>query len=171
MMPVAILVDSQFGNTARLAEAVAEGFGPGVSVVAIDRPGALEDTLEALETESPDLLVVAGPTIRRRLSPRLGAMLDKVEVHVRGLAVATFDTRLRGPGLFMGSAAKDIGKRLRSAGAYLVLPPEDFYVERVASATDGSRPPGDVTLLPGELDRARTWGSSLRDALAASKAA
>jgi hypothetical protein len=45
------------------------------------------------------------------------------------------------------------------------------YVQREASASSGRRPPGDLTLVPGELDRARAWGSSRRDALAARKAA
>lgn len=170
-MSVLILVDSQFGNTARLAGAVAQGAGPHASVIGVGHHDARGDTLRALDTEGLDLLVIGGPTIYRGMSPGLGAMLEVIEGRLRGRAVATFDTRLRGPGLLLGSAARRVGKQVRAAGAHLVLPPAGFYVHRGAPASNGRPRPEDVTLIPGELDRARSWGGQLRDAIDARKAA
>jgi hypothetical protein len=51
--------------------------------------------------------------------------------------------------ILTGRASKAIAKRLRRLGADEASPPESFLVRK------------DDTLKPGELDRARTWGSEL----------
>ena len=61
--------------------------------------------------------------------------------------VATFDTRFQMPRLLTGSAAASASKVLKHAGAHIVAPPESFFVSR-------EDPP---TLIPGEIDRAKTW--------------
>ncbi len=170
-MAAVILVDSQFGNTARLADAVAEGIGPETSIVRVGHPGSRSELLRELDVRELDLLVVGGPTIHRGMSPDLGEALAAIEGRLQGLDVAAFDTRLQGPGLLMGSAARRAGKRVRAAGARLLGRPEGFYVQRAAASPSGRPRPEDVTLVPGELDRARSWGLMLRDAVVAAEVA
>ncbi len=170
-MAAVILVDSWFGNTARLAEAVAEGIGPKTSIVRVGHPCSRSELLRELDVQELDLLVVGGPTISRGMSPDLGETLDAIEGRLHGLDVAAFDSRLHGPGLLMGSAAKHADKRLRAAGAHLLGRPEGFYVRRTAAASSTRPRPEEVTLIPGELDRARQWGIELRDLVHAERVA
>lgn len=65
------------------------------------------------------------------------------------LPVAAFDTHVRHPNL-PGAAGRKAAKRLTRMGCTLVAPPVSFWVEDYAGP-----------LLPGELDRARDWGSAL----------
>ena len=60
-MRVVIVYESMFGNTRAIAEAIAEGFGPGVRVLAVT--GADEQALEGA-----DLVIVGGPTHWSRMS-------------------------------------------------------------------------------------------------------
>ena len=142
------LVHSRLGNTARLAEAVAQLAGPGAWVIRVGQPDSLGAMLRALDSGGPDL-VVGGPTVGRGIPPALGAMLEALEGRVGDRAVAAFDPRLRGPGLLMGSAAKRAGERLREVGAHLVGRPEAFYVRRGAAASRGHARRADVTPVPG----------------------
>jgi len=64
-------------------------------------------------------------------------------------ATATFDTRVRKPGV-PGSAARSAARRLRHAGLPVVVPPMSFWVR----GTGGP-------LLPGEEGRALSWGREL----------
>ena len=63
-------------------------------------------------------------------------------------ACAAFDTEVRGP---FGKGAPTIAKALQAKGYNLIAKPEGFIVE-------GKYGP----LRPGELDRARAWGQTLR---------
>ena len=62
---------------------------------------------------------------------------------------AAFDTRVDGPRLVTGRAAKGISKRLRDHGFEQVVEPESFLVS------------SDNHLLPGEEARAEQWGERL----------
>lgn len=157
-MHAVILVDSQFGNTARVADAIRAGLGPGASVTRMGSPGASMPRLGTAE-----LIVVGGPTIDHGMSPSLGKLLDVLASQVRGRSVVVFDTRYGGPALFTGSAAKGAAGRLRSAGARLLASPESFRVQRAPQLRGAPRSPADVQLGRGEIDRARAWGASLRD--------
>lgn len=158
-----VVVESMFGNTRAVADAVAEGLAEQVEVSVVDvgaAPVAVDREL--------DLVVVGGPTHAfgmSRPSTRESALAQGapetatagagIREWVAGLphdstaAVATFDTRIKKPGV-PGSAAKAAGRRLRHAGLHLVDEPHSFWVKD----TDGP-------LLPGELDRAREWGRHL----------
>jgi hypothetical protein len=165
-MRTLIVVESAWGNTRAVAEAVAEGMagdlGP-PDVVGVD----VAPPLQGLQV---DLLVVGAPTHAFGLS-REGTRED---AHKRGgdllttgvrdwidaatdadLPVATFDTHVRHPNL-PGRASRSAAKKLRGLGARLVVDPESFYV-------NGYEGP----LLPGELDRARSWGAELARSVSA----
>jgi hypothetical protein len=70
------------------------------------------------------------------------------------VAAAAFDTRIKGPGILWGSAAKGADKQLRGLGFRVVAGPESFLV-------DGPTGPLFDRLLDGETDRARAWGETL----------
>jgi hypothetical protein len=162
---VLVVYESMFGNTREIAEAVAGGLAAagarGVALVAVD-------DAPAKPPDDVDLLVVGGPThafgmtrppTRRDAAARPGAIstgrlgirewLQSLGTGVPGVAVATFDTRIRKPRV-PGSAGKGAARRLRSLGFALVAPPETFWVR----GTDGP-------LYEGERDRARDWGAAL----------
>jgi hypothetical protein len=153
-----------FGNTERVARAVALGLAEHIHVDLVRAgPGV---TL----ADDVDLVVIGGPTHAfglSRPSTRVSAGQQGASGSAAagsGLrewletlppptaswpATATFDTRVRKPGV-PGSAARSAARRLRHAGLPVVVPPMSFWVR----GTGGP-------LLPGEEGRARTWGREL----------
>ncbi|WP_152191655.1 flavodoxin family protein [Georgenia satyanarayanai] len=158
-MSAVVVYESELGNTAAVARAVAEGIGSFLAVELLDVASApLPHEVVA------DLLVVGGPThalgmsrpsTRRDAAARGGRVVTsgiREWLAASGpLAVraTTFDTHVRHPDL-PGHAGRNAARVLRRLGAELVAEPESFYVR------DAEGP-----LLPGELDRARAWGRSL----------
>lgn len=159
-MRVLVVYDSVFGNTEKIARAIANALGSPAEV-AISRAG--EVTAEQLE--GLDLLVVGSPTRGFRPTDAITAFLRETPAKaLKGIKVAAFDTRIaesdiKNPvGRFffvrLGSyAGKPIAEGLVKKGGELAVPPEGFYVED----TEGP-------LKPGELERAAGWGGHLRAA-------
>jgi hypothetical protein len=170
-MPMRALVvfESMFGNTEAIARAIAEGL-------------AAEATVEVVEVSAAppsipagvDLLVVGGPThahgmskpesradSARRAGDRLVSRGSGIREWLEGLSggpttvvAAAFDTRIKGPGLLWGSAAKGADKLLRGRGFRVAAAPESFLV-------DGPTGPLFDRLVEGEAERARAWGVAL----------
>lgn len=143
-----VVYGSRSGNTRRIAEAIAaalEAFGPVRILAAEDASATVWDHC--------DLLVVGGPTERRHMTPPVDAFFGRLPVGaLRGIRAAAFDTRLPWPRVLSGSAATGIARRLRDAGADVVVPPESFKVSQ--------RP----RLLYGEFERAPLWARAVADA-------
>ena len=160
-MRALVVVESIFGNTRQIGEAVAAGIARHMEV---DVVGVVDapDTVKGV-----DLLVVGGPThafgmtrmgTRTAAAEQSGGSVSADPVGLREwlltlsvtpTAAATFDTRmdkLRLPGSAAGGAAK----RLRKRGFRMLARPESFRV----AGTQGP-------LRAGELDRAREWGDAL----------
>jgi flavorubredoxin len=143
-MNALVLYESRFGNTERVAEAIAlvlqESVATRLAAVA-----DVEDCAEALHGVS--LLIVGGPTHRHGVSTVLKETLACLGDHaLQGTKAATFDTRMHGPRVVTGSAAAGLERFLRKHGAWIVVPPGSFLV----GASEGP-------LDPGELERARAW--------------
>jgi flavodoxin len=153
-----IAVESQFGNTARIAEAIARGLAPAgeVCVVAAGSPDLL-----ALVGGRPDLMLIGGPTVNRGMTRELGAVVEQVAPALAGLRVAAFDTRMRGSELIMGSAAKRLVRRVLATGAVEAAPRECFFVRRAEPPAGERRGPQHVALDDGEETRAEAWGTEL----------
>lgn len=166
-MNALIIVDSEFGNTARVAECIAEGLAP---LRASVRRLPAGDTRDAIVPEL-DLLVVGGPTMNRGMSPRLRAAHEWIAELARVVPSVAFDTRLRAPRIFTGSAAKELTEHLRGAGAPVIASPESFLVYRPAGPGKAPLPTSAVTLVDGELERARDWAASLADRVVSTRAA
>jgi hypothetical protein len=158
-----VVVESMFGNTRRVAEAIAEGLRPAVEAEVLDI-GAAPEAID------PDvgLVVVGGPThafgmsrpsTRAQAVQEAGTSAGSPDVGMRewlehlgplgaGVVTATFDTRMKSR--WAGSAAPSASKLLRRRGVPTLAPSHSFLV------TDKGGP-----LAPGELDRAREWGAEL----------
>ncbi len=168
-----VVYESMFGNTRKVAEAIADGLRTGMTVDVVE-VGAAPTT----PATGVDLLVVGGPThafsmsrATTRADARKQGADDRAAAGiglrdwVEGLAaggtrppVATFDTKIRRPKL-PGSAARAALTRLRRAGFRAVAPAANFYV-------DGTPGP----LCGGELGRARAWGERLTTAVRPARA-
>ena len=153
-MQTIVVYDSKFGNTEQIAQAIARG---AAAVGAVQ----VMDTAEAARSlaERPDLLLVGGPTQRRKPSPGLREFIDALPASLLGVPAASFDPRSRGSTGIMGSAAAEAAKVLRKAGGELVAPPESFFIGR-------GGPLERQTLEAGELERAEAWGRAVAAGLA-----
>jgi hypothetical protein len=165
-MRAVVVYESMYGNTRKVAEAVAEGLG-GADDSVLSVGDALRQPVLTV-----DVLVVGAPTHAwgmSRPSTRKSAMdaaakPDSVLVREPGAdgigvrewleqlqwtagSVAVFDTRIQVPLGLSGSAARKIARKLRSSGYRMTAAPESFYVTR------------ENALVDGELQRAKSWGA------------
>jgi Flavodoxin domain len=180
-MRAVIVYESMYGNTHRIADAIAEGMGPGSEVSVIPVSVATRRLLHGA-----DLVVAGGPThvhglsrasTRKAAVEQAGKTAGRLAVDDSATAdgpglrdwfgslgkvaasAAAFDTRIAGPGIFMGRASKGIAKLLQQHGLTLIVPAKSFLVTR------------ENALQPGEEARAREWGSELAGAWAVRPAA
>jgi flavodoxin I len=144
-MKAMIVYDSVYGNTQKIAEAIAVGMGRGTKA---RRPSAVG----AEELRSVDLLVIGSPTLGGRPSKPLQEFVDSIPKSVAGkLSIAAFDTRMSMKfAKIFGYAAARIAAKLQANGSTLKSPPQGFIV------TGRSGP-----LAEGELERATAWGREL----------
>ncbi|MGB6004566.1 MAG: flavodoxin/nitric oxide synthase [Ornithinimicrobium sp.] len=159
-MTVLVVVESMWGNTRAVAEAVQRGMGEGEVVGVGEAPSIVADEV--------DLLVLGGPTHAFSMSRaesrsdavRQGAAPGHEERGIREwlasmqpserINVATFDTRVTTVRRLPGSAAKAAGKQVRRHHLGRLVGTQSFYVD------DTTGPVHE-----GELSRAEEWGASL----------
>ena len=145
-MNALVVYDSQYGNTERIAQVIADTLGEfgAARAVGLD-PG------QGIELEGVDMVIVGCPTQGWKPTPTIQSFLEELSSEeLRSLAVTCFDTRFRLPRLMTGSAARVIARTLQEKGVSLLLPPESFFVK----GTEGP-------LRDGELDRAAAWARML----------
>jgi hypothetical protein len=173
-MRALVVYESMFGNTREIAVAIADGMRTRLAVDLVEvgaAPAVLPDDVA--------LLVVGGPTHAHGMSKpesrvdsakRAGDRLVSRGIGVREwlaslhggssrVAAAAFDTRIKGPGILWGSAARGADKSLRGLRFRVVAGPESFLVE-------GPTGPVFDRLVDGEVERARRWGERLGAGLA-----
>ena len=144
-MTIQVIYDSKFGNTERIAHAIAEAFGPETHISMVGEASQIDPGVS--------LLVVGGPTQTHGTSPAMAEFLGRLP-SLDGVVVAAFDTRLTWPRLLSGAASDGIAKALTKHGGHLVAPPESFLVSG-----------GEGPLVDGELDRALAWAKGLAHGL------
>ena len=172
-MTVVVVFESMFGNSHRVAAAIAEGLSPYGEVVLAN----VNDPASRAAAESADLLVVGGPThvhgmsrpttrleaaswghdASKKLSleplaPGTGvrewiATLERVP-----LLCAAFDTRVDIAHVLSGAASGHIERALTKRGAHAVVDAASFLVSK------------DTVLEDGELEKARAWGANVGEA-------
>ncbi len=166
-MNTLVVYDSLFGNTERVAQAVAgalRAFGE-VQAVRIEpsQPDEIKrqeilrqyrvtgvrlEPAHPVELQGVDMLILGCPTQAFKATPAMLSFLETISpASLSGMAVSCFDTRARGP---FGSAARAMARKLQKMGVSLLLPPESFFVK-------GMQGP----LKSGELDRAAAWARML----------
>jgi flavodoxin len=146
-MKVLIVYDSVYGNTEKVARAIAEGVTTSNEVKVL-RAGEANPS----ELASVNLLIVGSPTHAGRPIRPVQDFLNKIpELSLKGVSVAAFDTRIskRIVGVF-GYAAGRIAGNLKKKGGALLSSPEGFFV------TGGEGP-----LKEGELERAARWAKGI----------
>lgn len=137
-----VIYDSNFGNTAKVAEALADGLGAKAIKISSVNINELKDL---------DLLIVGTPIIGWKPTENMQAFLDKLP-ELRGVRATTFDTRVK---LFIhGDAMGKVAIELRNLGASIVVEPMPFYV---------AGPQQAPYLLKGELEKASDWAKEIAD--------
>lgn len=155
-MKALVVFESFFGNTEKIANAVAGGLAARGEVTVRKVADLRPDELKTF-----DLVVVGSPTRGFQPSDGTKALLKALPAGtLQGVKVAAFDTRMDVKEVnnafltFMekifGYAAEPIGRALVKAGGTLVGKPQGYFVH-------GSEGP----LWDGELERAAAWGEQL----------
>lgn len=155
-MKALVVYDSFFGNTEKVAQAVAEALNEKMEAQAVHVGQADPRTLSNL-----DVLVVGSPTRAFSPSPEVKKFLSAIPSgSLQGVRAAAFDTRIAiedtnsGFLKFMvklfGYAAEPIATKLLKKGAQSGAPPAGFFV----NGTEGP-------LREGELERAADWARQL----------
>jgi hypothetical protein len=164
-MDVLLVFESMYGNTARVAESIAEGMEHAdvrLTLRNVDDAGDVD-------VSAFDMLIVGGPTHAHgmtRSATRRTAIDDEKNTYddpsvgaglrdwlgglpaVVGLPAATFDTRFDRSPLLTGEASKGIERRLRGL-RFDVRERKSFFVDTSNQLVDG------------QLKRAWAWGRSL----------
>jgi len=144
-MKALILYDSVYGNTEKIARAIAEAITPSGEVKVLQAGEANPSELASI-----DLLIVGSPTHAGRPTPAIKDLLNKVP-KLQGINVAAFDTRIQAKLVkVFGYAAGRIAGNLKRKGGTLIASPEGFFV------TGGQGP-----LKEGELERAAAWAKGM----------
>jgi flavodoxin len=177
-MKALILYDSFFGNTEKIAQAMA-GVLAARAEVRLQKMAVVTDSQPVVETKSVsavnvkvesintdvlegvDVLLLGSPTRAFTSSPATKDFLRKIPAGgLNGVKAAAFDTRMDVVKVnnkflsFMvkifGYAAESLSKTLAKKGAQIISEPGRFIVE-------GSEGP----LSAGEVERAEAWTKSL----------
>lgn len=152
-MKAIVIYASRYGNTRKVAEAIAGALqrrGSALVLAAGDVPGYLP--------EGTDLVVVGGPTEQHGMTEEITRLFARLGPDaLAGIAAAAFDTRLHWPRWVSGSAGAGITRKLRGAGARLIAPEESFFING-AMGTGGRN---TAELESGELEHAAAWAASL----------
>lgn len=150
-MKLLVIYDTSYGNTAKIAAAIAQGLGQGASAIEVEK-------LRPEDHNDAALLVVGSPTQGGRATSSLQQWIEALPN--RAVRVATFDTRLGGDTAgwlqrlaldLIGYAAPRIARALGRKGYVLIDTPQGFIVGG-----------GEGPLLSGELARATAWGATLK---------
>ena len=155
-MNALVLYDSQYGDTQRIAQAIADKLAEFGEARAVRL-----DPSQPVELQGVDVFIVGCPTQGWRPTPATQSFLEEVSFEeLRSLAVACFGTRFRLPRFMTGSAANVMARKLREKGISLLVAPESFFVK----GTEGP-------LRDGELERASRWARQIVDEVEASRPA
>jgi flavodoxin len=156
-MKALVVYETYYGNTEKVAFAVARALGGGKEVNVVKCADYHPDMLHGIEQ-----LVVGSPTRGFHHTEGIQKFLkDLPDGSLDGLRVASFDTRsdlsdVNVAFQFLmkkfGYAAEPVAKTLEQKGGKLTLQPEGFYIKDVQGP-----------LKDGELDRAGRWAAKMLD--------
>ncbi len=155
-MEFLIIYDSKFGNTEKVARAIAQAVTPLGEVKVLRTSEANPSKLASI-----DFLIIGSPTHAGRPTRAIKEFLKKIPANaLKNVGVTSFDTRFsakdKGTGVrillkVLGYAAGRITNSLKGKGGYLAAEPEGFIVE------DSEGP-----LKKGELERTASWAKKIK---------
>jgi flavodoxin len=133
-MRIAVIYDSQFGNTEQIAQSIAEALLDHADVRLLKVGQSTTIDLSGI-----DVFFIGGPTQGHGLSPALKSYVETLPHSLLlGKEVATFDTRYGMLPVLSGSAARSLAAIVRNRGGHLCARPESFFVsEKEGPLTDG----------------------------------
>ena len=152
-MKIVIVYNSLYGNTEKIAQAIAKALAPRAEVETFR-----VNELEAGHEKDADWLIVGSPTQKFMPTPAINNFLKRIgQNELMGVKCAAFDTRLTVEEIeatpvlpvfvrIFGYAAGSITARLKRKGGELAASPEGFYVMGM-----------EGPLKDGELERAAAW--------------
>lgn len=169
-MKVVLICESMFGNTEVVAAAVSAGLSTAGAEATFLEVG--DAYVRHPRLSDCDLLVIAAPThaltlsrpesradaVERGADPRreqigvrewLATLEEVLPADEPRPVVAVFDTRVLKAKHWPGSAASKTARTFRKAG-FIVVDRASFFVEGISGP-----------LVPGEVERARRWGTAL----------
>ena len=146
-MNINIVYFSKYGNTQKLAEALAES----LNTKAVTHLFSL-DQLPNSNWHEADLILMGSPThnmnLPKAVRPVLASLPRKI---LTKTPVAAFDTSYKmSPWLSRFTAGNKLASKLRKLGGKLIVDPETFYV------MDREGP-----LYEGEIQRVGSWASAI----------
>ena len=155
-LKIIVIYDSAFGNTEKVARAIAGGLAAAgeVKVVRASEMGTGD-------LSGVNMIVIGSPTQGFRPLATVQDLLDNLPETLKGTKAAAFDTRIGGKdakaaGRFVarlgGYAAARIAGSMKKKGLHLIAEPEGFLVN------DSKGP-----LAQGELERAEEWGRKIAE--------
>lgn len=157
-MKSVVIYDSTYGNTERIARAIASALGSSGEVLVSRVGDAASDQIRGA-----GFVFIGSPTQGFRPTPAVKTFIEGLSKEVlKGVKVAVFDTRITGheaglAGRFVarlgGYAASHMGDAIEKQGGNLVAPPQGFAVN------DREGP-----LAGGELERAVDWAKGIAEA-------
>lgn len=140
-MNALVLFDSNYGNTQKIAEAIAGELNAEAVNVSDFSPSDLSGV---------ELIVVGSPIIGWRPAEKMGKFLDSLEKgSLKGINASAFDTRMNA--WYSGNAYNKIAKKLEKAGAEIAFESKGFFVK------DKEGP-----LVEGEIEKAKDWARSMK---------
>jgi flavodoxin I len=127
-----VIYDSQFGNTERIAQTVAfalTAYGP-------SRACSVKE-VSTLDLEGMDLILLGSPTQAWKATDGIRTFLARIpRGSLSGHFAASFDTRLHGPAIITGSAARGTVATLKRLGFDVLVPAESFFVRGTEGPLD-----------------------------------
>jgi flavodoxin len=155
-MKVALVYDSLYGNTEKIAQAIRGAIGKNNEIRVL---GVGE--VKPADLENLGLLIVGAPTHQFRASPTMKKFLGGIRKgELKDIQVAAFDTRLGMDDMpspilppfvkIFGYAAKPMADALVNKGGKLTTSPEGFFVKGM-----------EGPLKDGELERAARWAEQI----------
>lgn len=145
-MKSVVIYDSNYGNTQKVAEAIADELGAKATNIS---------SIKSSELTNLDLLIVGTPIIGWKPTANIQEFLSKLESgQLNGVKATTFDTRVK---LFIhGDAMGKVADSLKNAGAKIFVNPTPFYIEGATACPH---------LLNGELEKAKKWARDIKTKL------
>jgi flavodoxin len=152
-MRALIVYFSKFGNTKRVAQAIAEAMEQAgdTRVVSIER-------LAASDLEGVDLVVLGSPTHGFTVPAGVRSALAALPPGIlAGKSVAAFDTTVRPWPLRLFRASPKLLRQLSQLGGKPVARPQTFFVQTHSTQGTGEH----NLLLEGQIDRAQAWAGQI----------